>query len=110
VRQSRPSGVKSLRMPTLELEVRADAVRFRVRVKPRASKSRIVGIRDGVLEVAIAAPPVDGAANSALIYLLAGALELRKSAIEIVSGQASRSKLVSVVGFTPAELVAKLKP
>ena len=97
-------------MSTLELEARPGAVRFRVRVKPRASKSRILGVRDGVLEVAIAAPPVDGAANSELICVLAGALERGKSAIEIVSGQASRSKLVSIVGFTPAELVAKLIP
>jgi uncharacterized protein (TIGR00251 family) len=97
-------------MSTLELESRAGAVRFRVRVKPRASKSRILGIRDGALEVAIAAPPVDGAANAELVLLLALAVGRGKSAIEIVSGEGSRSKLVSIVGFTPAELAAKLNP
>ena len=97
-------------MSTLDLEARAGCVRFRVRVKPRASKSRILGVRGGVLEIAVAAPPVDGAANSELICILASALNRGKSAIEIVSGQGSRSKLVSIAGFTPAELVAKLNP
>jgi uncharacterized protein (TIGR00251 family) len=103
-------GVVSDRMNGLVLEERAGCVRFRVRVKPRASKTRIVWVREGVLEVAIAAPPVDGAANSELICLLAAALERGKSAIEIVSGEGSRSKLLSIAGLTPAELVAKLNP
>lgn len=97
-------------MSTLELEGRAGCVRFRVRVKPRASTSRILGVRGGALEIAVAAPPVDGAANSQLISILASALDRGKSAIEIVSGQGSRSKLVAVIGFTPAELAAKLNP
>lgn len=83
-------------------------LRIRVRVKPRASKSRILGIREGVLEVAVAAPPVDGEANSELIRALARVLGLGKSAIEIISGEGSRSKLVSIAGLTEAELRAKL--
>jgi uncharacterized protein (TIGR00251 family) len=78
-------------------------------VKPRASRSRILAVREGVLDVAIAAPPVDGAANSELICLLAARLARGKSTIEIVSGEGSRSKLISIVGLTPAELVAKLE-
>jgi uncharacterized protein (TIGR00251 family) len=97
-------------MSTLELEARAGSVRFRVRVKPRASKSRILSVRDGALEVAIAAPPVDGAANTELVALLALTVGRGKSAIEIVSGEGSRSKLVSITGLTPAELAAKLNP
>ena len=46
-------------------------LRLKVRVKPRASKSRVLGTRDGVLEVAVAAPPVDGAANEELVRTLA---------------------------------------
>ena len=95
-------------MSTLNLEAREGCVRFRVRVKPRAFKSRILGVREGALEIAIAAPPVDDAANSELIRVLAAALERGKSTIEIVTGQGSRSKLVSIVGFTAAELAAKL--
>jgi uncharacterized protein (TIGR00251 family) len=91
-------------MLILEVEQRADEVRIRVRVKPRASRSRILG----VLEVALAAPPVDGAANSELIRTLAVALGRGKSAIEIVSGAASRSKLVAIAGLTEAALLAEL--
>ena len=97
-------------MPDLEVERRGERLRIRVRVKPRASKSRILGLREGMLEVAIAAPPVDGEANLELIRTLAAALGCGKSALEIVSGAGSRSKLVSIAGFSQAELVAKLDP
>ena len=95
-------------MPAFDVEDRAGLLRFRVRVKPRASKSRILGLREGALEVAVAAPPVDGEANSELIRTLASALGCGKSALEIVSGEGSRSKLVSITGLTEAELREKL--
>lgn len=68
----------------------------RVRVKPRASKSRVIGYKDDVLEVAVAAPPVDGAANEELIRTLAEHFDVPKSTIAIVSGQGSRLKLVRI--------------
>lgn len=92
----------------MELETRAGALRIRVWVKPRASKSRVLGLREGALEVAVAAPPVDGEANSELIRTLARAFGCGKSALEIVSGDESRSKLVSVTGLTAEELLGKL--
>jgi uncharacterized protein (TIGR00251 family) len=95
-------------MADLVVEQRGNALRIRVRVKPKAAKSRILGVRDGILEVAVAAPPVDGEANSELIRTLARALGCGKSAIEIVAGPGSRSKLVGLVGLTLAELLAKL--
>ncbi len=95
-------------MAGAEIEQRAGALRIRVRVKPRASKSRILGFREGALEISVAAPPVDGEANSELIRVLAASLACAKSAIEIVSGPGSRSKLVSIVGFTEAALRARL--
>jgi len=95
-------------MASLEVELRGESLRIRVRVKPRASKSRILEVREGMLQIAIAAPPVDGEANSELVRTLAGALGCGKSAIEIVSGAGSRSKLVAITGFTLAELLAKL--
>ena len=95
-------------MSVLEVEQRGNALRIRVRVKPKASKSRILGVREGGLEVAVAAPPVDGEANSELIRTLASSLGCGKSAIEIVTGAGSRSKLVAIAGLTLAELLAKL--
>ena len=99
-------------MSVLEVEQRGSALRIRVRVKPRASRSRILQVRDGVLVVALAAPPVDGEANSELIVALAHALGCGKSAIEIVTGTASRSKLVAIIGLplTSDELRSKLEP
>jgi uncharacterized protein (TIGR00251 family) len=70
-----------------------ETLTLRVRVKPRASKSRVVGYKDGVLEVAVAAAPVDGAANEELVRTLAEHFDVPKSTIAIVSGQASRLKL-----------------
>jgi uncharacterized protein (TIGR00251 family) len=80
----------------LDLRAAGSGSRLRVKVKPRASKSRIVGVRSGMLEVAIAAPPVDGEANAELIRVLGRALGVRKSGIVIVSGEASREKLVEI--------------
>jgi hypothetical protein len=76
------------------IEVVNGEAKIRVRVKPRASKSRVLGLKSGELEVAVAAPPVDGAANTELVRTLAAHFDVPKSAIEIVSGQRGRSKLV----------------
>lgn len=72
------------------------SVTLRVRVKPRASKSRVIGYKDDVLEVAVAAPPVDGEANEELVRTLAAHFDVPKSTIAIVSGHGSRVKLVRI--------------
>lgn len=71
---------------------------FTVRVVPRASKSEIVGEIGGALKIRIASPPVDGAANTELIKLLAKKLEVSKSAVEILSGQTSKIKQLKISG------------
>ena len=73
-------------------------LKFRVQVVPRASRSEIVGEHDGLLRVRIAAPPVEGAANKELIKVLAKTFRVSKSDVEIVSGQSSRVKHVTVSG------------
>jgi uncharacterized protein (TIGR00251 family) len=81
-----------------------------VRVQPRAPRSEIVGWRaDGTLSVRVAAPPVKGQANAALVALLAGALDLRPSAVSVERGTRGRDKLVRVAGLTPAEIRQRLK-
>jgi hypothetical protein len=77
---------------------------FKVRVVPRASRSEIVGEHNGALRIRIAAPPVDGAANEELMRTLARALRIRLNAVEITSGQASKTKQVRVTGATPHDL------
>jgi uncharacterized protein (TIGR00251 family) len=80
-----------------------------VHAKPRAQKSRLVGVREGRLEVSLAAPPVDGAANAELVATLAKALGVRKGAVSIVRGEAGRAKLVEVAGLTEDEVCARLR-
>lgn len=72
------------------------ATRIEVRVQPRASSNEIVGYRDGVLRVRLRAPPVDGAANEALVRLLADEFGVPRRKIRIVLGLGSRNKVVEV--------------
>ena len=81
---------------------------FPVRVIPRASRNEIEGVIGNALKVRVTAPPVEGAANKALIELLAERLKIRKSQIEIVAGQTSRHKMISVVGLRPGEVEERL--
>lgn len=80
-----------------------DRLRFEVFAKPRAKKSQIVGEREDALVVAIAAPPVDGAANEELLRTLAKALGVPPRDLTLVRGDGSRTKLVEVTGVTEAE-------
>jgi len=81
-----------------------------VLVQPRASRTRAVGEHDGRLKVQLAAPPVDGEANAALVAFLAGALGVRKGDIAIVRGETGRRKTVRVAGSSAAAAVAALAP
>jgi uncharacterized protein (TIGR00251 family) len=80
-------------------------VTLEILVQPRASRSRVVGEHDGRLKVQLAAPPVDGEANAALVELLASVLGVRKGDIEILRGDAGRRKTVRVAGVTPEQAV-----
>lgn len=85
-------------MSALDLRVTAHGVRVPIRVAPRASRDAIVGVHDGALKVALTAPPVEGAANDALVRLLAKALGVPKGAVRLVQGERSRDKVLEIVG------------
>ena len=70
--------------------------RIEIRVQPRASSNEIVAYRDGVLRVRLQAPPVDGAANEALVRFLADEFGVARRQVRIVSGLGSRNKIVEV--------------
>jgi uncharacterized protein len=78
-------------------------------VVPRAAKSSIEQLADGAIKVRVAAPPVDGAANAALLRFLAGVLDVPRSRLEIMGGASSRRKRISVNGLTPDELETRLR-
>jgi uncharacterized protein (TIGR00251 family) len=75
-------------------------IELAVRVIPRAHKSEVSGRRGDALLVRLAAPPLDGAANAALVELLADRLRTAVRFIRIVSGDRSRDKRVAVSGIT----------
>jgi uncharacterized protein len=79
---------------------------FNVKVVPRSSRTEIVGEQNGVLRVRIVAPPVDGAANKELIRALAKHFAVRTGAVNIISGQSSRTKKVSIDGISSDQLRA----
>jgi uncharacterized protein (TIGR00251 family) len=88
----------------IEYSQKDGALTFRVQVVPRASRNEIVGEHNSALRVRIAAPPVDGAANHELVRLLSRAFGVKRGAIEITSGQASKTKQVRVTGATQRDL------
>jgi uncharacterized protein (TIGR00251 family) len=71
-----------------------------VRVTPRAGRTAVAGVKDDVLLVKLAAAPVEGAANEALVELLAKAFDLPKRDVRVVSGERSRNKRVELTGVS----------
>lgn len=78
---------------------RSDGVLLTLHIQPGAKKTEVVGLHGDALKVRLAAPPVDGKANDALIAFLADRLGLAKARISLVSGQTSRRKCVAVSGI-----------
>src|SRR5258707_585137 len=85
-------------------------MKLHIYVQPRASRNEIVGMHGDALKVRLAAPPVDGAANEALVEFLAKVLRRPKTAIRIVSGATGRRKVVEIEGSTEEEIVSLLNP
>jgi len=83
-------------------------VSFAVKVAPRAARNEVAGVEAGALKVRLTAPPVEGAANRALVKLLAKSLGVAKGKVAVVSGRRSRSKRVEVRGMGPGELRERL--
>jgi uncharacterized protein (TIGR00251 family) len=82
-------------------------VRFAVRLIPRSSSNAIDGVVNGALRIRVMAPAVEGAANAALVNLLADILGIAKRDVRIVAGAKSRQKLVVVDGVDRPAIVAR---
>lgn len=85
-----------------------DGVTLRLHIQPGAKKTEVVGLHGETLKIRLAAPPVDGKANACLLAFLADRLGVAKSAVSLLSGDASRAKRVHVSGVTDAEAKARL--
>jgi|SRR5664279_520778 len=88
----------------LELILREGAVGLRVRVKPSARRSAIVGVEQGALVVSLAAPPHDGRANKELLLLFSRVANIPVSRIELSAGGSGRHKLVRFLGIELSKL------
>jgi len=93
---------------TLTVSEKSDAATFQVRVIPRAKRTEIVGVLGGAVKIKLAAPPVEGAANEALVKFLAEKLGVRASQVGILSGQTARLKTIRVTGLSAGEVRQRL--
>ena len=87
---------------------RPGSIRFAVRLTPRGGADRVEGVsEEGVLLVRVAAPPVEGAANEALLKLIAHELDIPPRTVRVVSGATARQKLVAVSGVEVTTLTQR---
>jgi uncharacterized protein (TIGR00251 family) len=85
------------------------SVRISVYVQPRASKTEIAGMHGDALKIRLTAPPVDNAANAALIEFIAGKLGIPKGSVRVAAGATGRRKIVEIAGVTPDAVTAALR-
>jgi uncharacterized protein len=94
-------------MPSF-LQVHKGGVYLAVRLQPRASRNEIDQAIGDELKIKVTAPPVDSAANEALLELLKKKLGVSRSAIELVRGQTSRHKTIFITGLSAQEIEKRL--
>ena len=92
------------------LRAGANSVVLTLHIQPGAKKTEITGPHGDALKLRLAAPPVDGKANEALIDFLSRTLEIPKTAVALVSGHTARCKRVAIAGMTAARVEECLFP
>lgn len=75
-------------------------------MQPRASRTEVTGLQGSEIRIRLAAPPVDDAANDALVRFVAERLGVARTRVAIIAGRAARSKVVSVSGVTATDAAA----
>jgi len=88
------------------LEETPTGLRIRVRVQPKASRETVVGLYGDSLKISLTAPASDGQANRALVRFLSNRLDVSPSAIHIVHGVSSRTKVLEIIGVSCEKLAA----
>lgn len=86
-----------------------DSLRFQVHVQPRARRSALIGRHGDAIKVQVAAPPVDGAANAAVVELVAEVLGVARARVRVAHGLSGRLKTVEVLAGDPATLRLRLE-
>lgn len=90
----------------LDCAADGESVTLAVHVQPRARKSEVAGTHGDALKVRVTAPPEGGRANEEVVRILADALGVPRSAVEIVAGHTSRRKRVRIRGVTVEQVAA----
>jgi uncharacterized protein len=90
------------------LRVQADGILLAVKLQPRASANEVGDALGAELRIRVTAPPVDAAANEALVRLLAERLDCPRRQIELVRGPTSRHKVLKLFGLEPEAVASKL--
>jgi len=83
-------------------------VLLRVHLQPRAAHNRVIGLHGEALKIALTAPPVDGAANAALLIFVADLLRLPRSSVSLASGVKSREKRVLISTGDPSRIIQRI--
>jgi uncharacterized protein len=78
-------------------------------VQPRAARTELAGMHDGLPKIRLAAPPVDGAANAALVEFIARRLKIAKNRVRVVSGLSGRRKCVEIEDVEAGSVAAALR-
>ena len=97
-------------LASLKVQARGPDLLFSVLVQPGARRDEIVGVQEGILKVAVTAPPVDGKANTALRRLLTDALKVPITSVEIIAGVQARHKRIRIRNADLKVLKARLAP
>ncbi len=85
-----------------------EGVVLAIKVQPRASRNEIVGVLGEELKIKVTAPPVDSAANEALLRFLAETLDCPRGAVRLLRGNTSRRKTILIQGMKPPSVLARL--
>jgi uncharacterized protein (TIGR00251 family) len=99
---------KDLRMPPTYLRADPDGVLLAVKLQPRASLNEIGTALGSELRIKVTAPPVEAAANEALVRLLADVLDCPRNRVMLIRGHSSRHKTIKLLGFSVEAVAAKL--
>jgi uncharacterized protein (TIGR00251 family) len=91
--------------PTLQVRETALGLEVRIHVSPRAKRCEISGVHNGALKVKVIAPPVDDAANRAIIEFFASLLNVPKSSLRIPAGSKSRDKILQIKGLSYSSFI-----
>lgn len=92
------------------MKVQGAVVYLSLKVQPRASKNELGEVAGNELKVKVTAPPVDSAANEALVRFLAEKLGCPRNGVQLVRGGTSRHKVIAITGVAASAVVGALQP